>query len=60
MPMMPRQPHGRNVGYSALLNIHVLIGPVEDDDRLEEAARTAIVDPENDVVVRIVSFWERR
>jgi PIN domain nuclease of toxin-antitoxin system len=36
----------------------VAISLLEDDGRLEAQARAAIIDPDNDVLVSIVSFWE--
>ncbi len=41
-----------------LLDTHALIWLVEDDPRLHDKARDAILDPANDVFVSIVSFWE--
>ena len=34
------------------------VGALEDDDALSEPARSAIVDPRNDVFVSSVSVWE--
>lgn len=41
-----------------LLDTHVLLWALADDERLSEAARAAIIDGTNDVVVSVVSAWE--
>ncbi len=41
-----------------LLDTHVLLWWFTDDDRLSEAARTAIGDRENEVFVSAASAWE--
>ena len=41
-----------------LLDTHALLWVLEDDDALSEPARSAIVDPRNDVFVSSVSVWE--
>ncbi len=41
-----------------LLDTHCLIWTLFSPDRLSKRARTFILDPENDVFVSIVSFWE--
>ncbi|MEI7610166.1 MAG: type II toxin-antitoxin system VapC family toxin [Rhodospirillaceae bacterium] len=41
-----------------LLDTQSLIWLVENDTRIGERARQAIIDPGNDVFVSIVSFWE--
>ena len=41
-----------------LLDTHALIWALEDDARLGDALRDAITDPENQVLVSIVSLWE--
>ena len=41
-----------------LLDTHSLIWSLFSPDRLSKKARTSILDPENDVFVSVVSFWE--
>lgn len=41
-----------------LLDTHVLLWALADDERLSETARTTIIDGANDVVVSAVSAWE--
>lgn len=41
-----------------LLDTHALIWALEDSPRLSTVARRAIVDPENVVLVSVVSAWE--
>ncbi len=41
-----------------LLDTHALLWVLDDDAALEESARSAIVDPRNDVFVSAVSMWE--
>ena len=43
---------------SFLLDTHSLIWALFSPDRLSKKARTSILDPENDVFVSVVSFWE--
>lgn len=43
---------------SLLLDTHVLLWALTDDPALSDAARTAIVDPGNRVLVSAVSAWE--
>lgn len=41
-----------------LLDTHALIWALEDSPRLSPTARAAIVDPDNQVLVSVVSAWE--
>jgi PIN domain nuclease of toxin-antitoxin system len=41
-----------------LLDTHVFLWWLADDDRLKEAEREAIRDPENDVYLSAASIWE--
>ena len=41
-----------------LLDTHVFLWWLADDDRLKEAERQAIRDPENDVYLSAASIWE--
>jgi len=41
-----------------LLDTHALLWLLNDDDRLSEKAKTTIGNPNNKVLVSIVSFWE--
>ena len=41
-----------------LLDTHALLWVLDDDDALDESARSAIVDPDNDVFVSSISMWE--
>lgn len=41
-----------------LLDTHVLLWALADDERLSETARSVIIDEANDVVVSVVSAWE--
>ena len=41
-----------------LLDTHALLWVLDDDAALDESARSAIVDPRNDVFVSAVSMWE--
>ena len=41
-----------------LLDTHALLWALDDDDELGEPARSAIVDPRNDVFVSAISMWE--
>ncbi len=41
-----------------LLDTHALIWLLEDDERISQRVREAIIAPENEVFVSIVSFWE--
>ncbi|MCY4376427.1 MAG: type II toxin-antitoxin system VapC family toxin [Spirochaetaceae bacterium] len=41
-----------------LLDTHALLWVLEDDVALDESARSAIVDPDNDVFVSSISMWE--
>jgi len=41
-----------------LLDTHSLLWALFSPDRLSKRARTSILDPENDVFVSVVSFWE--
>ena len=42
----------------ALLDTHALLWWLSDDARLGACARALIADPENDVLVSVVSLWE--
>nr|WP_245355753.1 type II toxin-antitoxin system VapC family toxin [Rhizobium leguminosarum] len=41
-----------------MLDTHALLGWLNDDDRLGGRVRRLIADPENDVLVSVVSLWE--
>ncbi len=41
-----------------LLDTHALLWVLDDHDALGESARSAIVDPRNDVFVSAISMWE--
>jgi PIN domain nuclease of toxin-antitoxin system len=41
-----------------LLDTHVLLWALSEPDRLSDAARTAVVDPDNEVLASVVSAWE--
>ena len=41
-----------------LLDTHVLLWALDDDEGMDTAARDAIVDPRNDVFVSAASIWE--
>lgn len=41
-----------------LLDTHIVLWGVTDDPRLPAAARAAIQDPANEIVVSVVSAWE--
>ena len=41
-----------------VLDTHALLWVLDDDDALGESARSAIVDPQNDVFVSSISMWE--
>jgi len=41
-----------------LLDTQVWLWMVSDEHRLNEAARTAITDPDNDLYLSVVSVWE--